>query len=581
MTVPPEMAGLQGTDAKAEHNASFLPQADMELRSDVVMPITPVTEELAEAVILPEDHIVPPTSQPAPRLISGIDLIDFSVGGLLPNKVYLVRGEVGVGKTIAGLQFLARGLEHEETGILITDQKPEAVLDQARSVGFSLDEAVTRNQLAILNPSSRYFELVESPADIQAIVEELGDYIRKIGARRLVIDPIYALINTQYSAYFALMVTQSLFNCLESLPTTTLLIAGDDEKDPELNPIARMLEHNACGVLELSNDPTTGGRLMRLTKLRYANSENLSAHYRILRGRGLINYRGDHELVSDITVPWEESPALSRSVLVLGASPEAIRRVRESLGDDYVVQAESDLQVGVERARKEKPGLVLVTPSHTIAAASAILDLASNSSSSIAFLSTTTHRKADRILYLRAGADDFISEPFSAEELRARIDALIRRSGRRLVTRDSGLGPITATELSALMDAADQANTPTDLSIMSVQGSDVTFAPEFDDRLQRNIAAVSKFNTPFALYWIKAGEKSSTLNQSLARICREGDILCHNRNGEFVALLTGTDRDGLQGFERRLSNKLGNEVNWEALHRGYELYRPGGQAESR
>ena len=61
-------------------------------------------------------------------MISGIDLIDFGVGGLLPNKVYMVKGAIGVGKTVVGLQFLTRGLEPDETGVLVTDQKPQTVL---------------------------------------------------------------------------------------------------------------------------------------------------------------------------------------------------------------------------------------------------------------------------------------------------------------------------------------------------------------------------------------------------------------------------------------------------------------------
>src|SRR5688572_11808195 len=50
------------------------------------------------------------------RMISGIDLIDYGAGGLMPNHVYLVKGAGGVGKSILGLQFLTRGLEHQEPG---------------------------------------------------------------------------------------------------------------------------------------------------------------------------------------------------------------------------------------------------------------------------------------------------------------------------------------------------------------------------------------------------------------------------------------------------------------------------------
>lgn len=515
-------------------------------------------------------------SSPADRMISGIDLIDYGVGGLLPQKVYLVKGGVGVGKTLLGLQFLTRGLEHQEPGILITDRKPESVVEQARSIGFPIMEAIKRGQLSILNPSQRYFDLVQSPADVQAIIEELGDYIRQIGAHRLVIDPIYTLINTSYSAHFAMMVTQSLLNELEELPTTTLLLTNGDES-PELNPVMRMLEQNSQGVIELSQDASSGGRLMRLSKLRHASTDNLSAHYRILNGRGLINYRGEEgEKVHDVTQPWEEPAAANRNVLLIGAQPDTIRRVQESLGDRYQVQAEADMKKGVERARQEKPSLVLVTPSRSAGAVNAILELAQNSSSSIAFLSPATNRNADKVMYLRAGADDFITEPFSPAELRARVDALVRRSGRRLTVRDSGIGSITPEELSSLSGEGPQPknNRP----VINPNASGVSFEPEFDERLQRNISTVSKFDTPFALYWIKSNKQNPQLSKSLAKLCRQEDILCHNRNGEFVALLTGTDENGVRGFESRLNEKLGNDLSENSVKRGYKLYQPGQNA---
>jgi KaiC/GvpD/RAD55 family RecA-like ATPase/DNA-binding response OmpR family regulator len=514
-------------------------------------------------------------SQSTDRLISGIDLIDYGVGGLMPNHVYLVKGAGGLGKSILGLQFLARGLEHQEPGVIITDQKPEKVIAQANAVGFPIEEAVKRNQLSILNPSNRYFELVESPADVMAIVEELADYVKRIGAKRLVVDPIFSLINTQYSSHFAMTLTQSLMNALEDLPATILLLAGDED-NAEMNPIIHMLEQNAFGVLDLQKDAATGGRLMKISKLRYASNDDLSAHYLILNGRGLINYRGGDERVADVTKPWEDTATTSRKVFLIGAPPETIRRVKDALGDRYEVDAESDLRSGVERAKREKPGLVLVTPQRSASSVGAVLDLSQNSGSAIAYLSPSANRQSDKVLYLRAGADDFITEPFTPGEFKARVDALIRRSGRRLNTRDSGIAPITSDELAELANAGDSTASRKNQPILTADGDQVSFAPSFRDRMQRNIDTVSKFDTPFAVYWIKSDSDDRELNSSLAKLCRQEDILCHNRGGEFVAILTGTDANGVKGFENRLDEKLGR--NLQKAKRGFQLYRTGEEA---
>ena len=544
-------------------------------KNDTPLPIDPAAMEAASRPSPPQLEIASERpDRPAlggDRLISGIDLIDFGAGGLMPNHVYVVKGSGGVGKTILGLQFLARGLELQETAVLITDQKPQNILEQARAVGFQLDDATRRNQLQILNPSGRYFDLVESPADVMAIVQELGDYIQQSGAKRVVIDPIYTLINTHYSGHFALTLTQSLINALEDLPVTILLIAGDED-NAELNPIIRMLEQNSFGVISLQHDAATGGRIMSLSKLRYTDSEHLSAHYRILNGRGLINYRGDDEQVVDVTKPWDVAEHASRTVLILGSQPETIRKVKEALGENYLVQSEADIEKGVERVRREHPGLVLVTPHRSAGAIRAILDLARSSSSSIAFLSPAANRRTDRVLYLRAGADDYFSEPFTPDDFRARVDALVRRSGRRLNFRDSAIGGISLDELSALGNDNEDSVIER-RKVLTPGENDVAFHPDFHDRLKRNISTVAKFDTPFAVYWIKTEGEDQEINTNLAQLCRQEDILCHNRDGEFVAILTGTDESGVKGFESRLNEKLGKKLS--RAKRGHTLYRPG------
>jgi KaiC/GvpD/RAD55 family RecA-like ATPase/GGDEF domain-containing protein len=549
--------------------ADRLPVTGSARPADFVAQPPTASDSLDSATASPLPTMTLPADE-TDRIISGIDLIDYGVGGLYPDHVYVVKGGVGTGKSILGLQFLIRGLDLGEPGILITDQRPENIIAQARSLDLPVEEAIKRGQLVILNTSQRYFELVESPADVTAIMEELEDYIREKGTRRLVIDPIYSLINTTYSGHFALAIGQSLMNALEELPVTTLLVSGDDQ-NPELSSIERMLEQNAFGTVTLAPDPATGGRIMRLSRLRYANADHIAAHYRILNGRGLMNYQGEGERVADVTKPWDE-PEIRRSVLLVGATPETVRKIEESLGSDYTIAAESDIERAVERVRDEKPGLVLVTPSRALQAMSAIAELSRNSSSSIAFLSPSANRSSDRILYLRAGADDFITQPFSAPELRARVEALVRRSGRRLTVRDSGIGAFDPQELQQLDRETRNAATRK-TAVFTRRDGRRAFEPMFEERLRRNLDTVSKFDTNFALYWLQADDTDRQVNRTLARLCRQEDVLCHNNGGEFVAILTGTDANGVKGFESRMAEKLGKPL--DVFQHGYALHEPG------
>ena len=108
--------------------------------------------------------------------------------------------------------------------------------------------------------------------------------------------------------------------------------------------------------------------------------------------------------------------------------------------------------------------------------------------------------------------------------------------------------------------------------VLQPEGESVKFDPEFNDRLQRNLDTVKKFDQPFALYWIKASDNDGKLNKSLAQLCRQEDIVCHNRDGEFVAILPGTDQNGIKGFESRLNEKLGERLDPQRVQRGYSLY---------
>lgn len=64
---------------------------------------------------------------------------------------------------------------------------------------------------------------------------------------------------------------------------------------------------------------------------------------------------------------------------------------------------------------------------------------------------TARAEESDRIVGLELGADDYITKPFSAKEVVARVNALLRRSARGTVTPASGTGrPVPPAPTRAL-----------------------------------------------------------------------------------------------------------------------------------
>jgi circadian clock protein KaiC len=124
--------------------------------------------------------------------VPGLD--DVLSGGFTPNRVYLVEGNPGAGKTTLGLRWLLEGARLKEKGIYVTLSETKAELtDVANSHGWSLadieilelvapeSELEPDNQTAMFQPSE--FELSVTTKAILAEVE-------RIKPGRVVIDSL-------------------------------------------------------------------------------------------------------------------------------------------------------------------------------------------------------------------------------------------------------------------------------------------------------------------------------------------------------------------------------------------------------
>jgi circadian clock protein KaiC len=120
------------------------------------------------------------------RLLSiGIPELDKMLGGgIVEGDSLLVAGPSGTGKSALATQFIAEGLGHGEPGIMaIFEERPEGYTQRAGTFGLHLKEAHRKGMLEIL-----YLRPLDLSVD--ETLEEILNSIKRIGAKRLVIDSL-------------------------------------------------------------------------------------------------------------------------------------------------------------------------------------------------------------------------------------------------------------------------------------------------------------------------------------------------------------------------------------------------------
>jgi two-component system response regulator MprA len=137
-------------------------------------------------------------------------------------------------------------------------------------------------------------------------------------------------------------------------------------------------------------------------------------------------------------------------ILVVEDSPDVISLLERVLGEaGYDVLSATDGESAVARALHEAPDLVILDlglPGRD--GLEVAEELRRCGSSAPVLMLTARDRVSDRVSGFRAGADDYLAKPFDAEELVARVRALLRRSvlrtrAERLHVGDLTLDPVT------------------------------------------------------------------------------------------------------------------------------------------
>jgi len=180
-----------------------------------------------------------PQLQQLQRIPSGIPGFDQIVGGgLIRDRVYLLAGPAGAGKTIFSTQFLYNGIsKYNENGIyVVLEETPQQLRENVyNSFGWNIQTYEDNGNIVVLDAISSRLGLSSSerfvvprPFTLESLLYEIQNAIQTVNARRVVIDSLDAM-SLELTQVDLRSLIQRLTMILKSFGCTTLLVSGQAE----------------------------------------------------------------------------------------------------------------------------------------------------------------------------------------------------------------------------------------------------------------------------------------------------------------------------------------------------------------
>lgn len=221
------------------------------------------------------------------RIKTGIDGLDEILqGGLLSERVYLLSGPPGSGKTTFCVQFLAQGAAFGEVGLYVSlVESPQNIIDDMSNYTLNVVTLVKMQKLlfADMGPRMDYSfvddmqnygihdnDLISSPADNTAptpasVYKEIASYVAEYNVKRLVIDSVSAIRFTSKDSSIQEKEMSRFIRNLKKLGCTTILIS--EMTDPTAYSTEQFASHGVIFLHNFLYDKTMT-RAIQIIKMR-------------------------------------------------------------------------------------------------------------------------------------------------------------------------------------------------------------------------------------------------------------------------------------------------------------------------
>jgi circadian clock protein KaiC len=214
--------------------------------------------------------------------ITGLDQI--MEGGLPKGRPTLLCGGAGCGKTILAMEFLVRGArEFNEAGVFMAFEETGKELgENVASMGFDLPSLISHKKLFVDHVRVERSEIEETGEyDLEGLFIRLEAAIRRVGAKRVVLDTIESLFSSFSNTNILRAELRRLFQWLKSKGVTVVITAETGDGKLTRQGIE---EYVADCVILLDHRVEEQNSIRHLRVVKYRGTTHGTSEYPFLIG---------------------------------------------------------------------------------------------------------------------------------------------------------------------------------------------------------------------------------------------------------------------------------------------------------